>query len=219
MAAAAAVLAVAAPPALGADRTVTVSGTATVKAPNDTALLHFRVVTRDRRPATALDDNSVRMRRMIRAIEGQGVAPRDIQTEQVGLSRHRVGAKHHRHVVYVAANQVNVTVHRIRVTGDVIDAAVHHGATSFNGAEFSTSKIKQLRLQALGAAFDNAKAKATVLADHAGATLGQALTIDEGLAQEGYSYPQADQGGATGVPIEPGIARVTASVTVTFALE
>ena len=222
MAAAIAVLAVAAPPALAADttRTVSVFGDATAKARNDTAVLHFKVATRARKAATALDRNSARTRRMLAAIKAEGVAPDDIQTEQVGLTRHRVGRKHHKHVVYSAVNRVTVTVRDIKHTGDVIDAGVHNGATGFSGGHFSSSKKRSLYRQALGAAFDDARAKAAMLAARAGATLGPALTIHEGFVDESGGDPIAPNAGrAQSAPIEPGTAKIFAEVTVVFALE
>jgi uncharacterized protein YggE len=224
-AAAIATLAIAAPGtfAQSADRTVSVFGDASLAAPNDTAGLSFRVTTRAKRAADALNRNSVRMRRVIAAIKAQGIAARDIETSRVSLSRVRikVGKHKHRHV-YRATNGVHVTVHKIGKTGTVIQAAVNAGATSFSGVEFSSSKSEDLYREALGRAFDEARAKAEELADRAGATLGPALTISEGPPEFDTccsNQQNATSGNTKAPPIKPGTTTVFAEVTVTFALE
>lgn len=215
-------MAIAAPGAAAQEtqRTVSVFGDATATAPNDTARLSFRVTTRARKATVALDHNAERMRRVLAAIKAQGVAAADIETQHVSLSRVRIkiGKGRHRRI-YRATNAVRVTVRQIRKTGAVINAAVHAGATSFSGADLSSSRVEELYRDALGRAFDEARAKAQELADHAGATLGPALTITEGFDEfSSGREPSATQGGAV-TPVEPGTTSVFAEVSVTFALE
>jgi uncharacterized protein YggE len=223
-AAAIAVLAIAAPGAFAqtADRTVTVVGDATATAPNDTARLAFHVTNRARQANVALDRNSARTRKVIAAVKAAGIPAADIETEHVGLSRLRIKTKHghHRHV-YRATNSIRVTVRQIGKTGRVIEAAVNAGATGFSGADLSSSKAEVLYREALGDAFDEAKAKAQELADRAGATLGPAQTISEGFDEfnTGNQQNAANGNAQAGVPIQPGRTEVFAEVTVTFALE
>lgn len=202
---------------------MSVSGDASVTARNDTADLSFRVTTRAKQASNALNRNAVRMRAVIAAIKRQGIPARDIETQHVSLSRVRVRVgKHHHRRIYRAANGVHVTVHEIGKTGRVIQAAVNAGATSFSGVELSSSKSDDLYRQALGQAFDEARAKAQELADHAGATLGEAITINEGPPEFDTccSNQQSAAGSSASVtPIEPGTTTVFAEVSVTFALE
>jgi uncharacterized protein YggE len=180
-AAAIAVLAIAAPGAFAApeafaqDRTVDVVGDSSVTARNDTADVSFRVTTRAKRASVALAHNSARMRSVIAAIKARGIPADDIQTNSVSLSqvRIKVSKGHHRRI-YRASNGVRVTIREIAKTGRVITAAVDAGATSFGSVDLSYSKADELYRQALGDAFDEAKAKAQELADHAGATLRSA---------------------------------------------
>lgn len=220
-AAAIAALAIAAPGAFAADRTVTVVGDATATAPNDTAAFTLRVATRSRQAAVALNRNSARTRRVIAAVKAQGIPAADIQTQQVSLSRVRVKTRNGGHRrVYRATNGIGVTVRKVGRTGAVIGAAVNAGATSVSNLNLSSSKSRTLYRQALGDAFDDAKAKAQELADRAGATLGSAQTITEGFDEfssgdQSYAAPQA----GSSAPIEPGTTDIFAEVTVTFALE
>jgi uncharacterized protein YggE len=223
-AAAIAILAVAAPGAPAqTERTVSVSGDATAIAPNDTAELSFRVTTRARRAGVALGNNSARMRRVIAAIKAQGIPAANIQTQHVALSRVRIKVRKgvHRRV-YRATNGVRVTVRPIAKTGAVIQATVNAGATSFSGADVSSSHAEELYREALGRAFDEAHAKAEELAERAGATLGPALSISEGSVGIDSCCAQnasGQSGARRPPPIEPGTTTVSAEVTVTFALE
>ena len=202
---------------------MTVTGDATSVAQNDTARLTFRVKTQARQATTALDRNAARMHRVVAAIKARGITAANIRTQDVGLSRVRIkiGKHRHRHV-YRAVNGVRVTIRPVEKTGAVIDAAVHAGATSVGDIDLSFSKARELYRDALGDAFDDAKAKAQELADRADATLGPAQTIDEGFQEDNtFSAPQAraPAGGTAPTPIEPGTTSVFAEVTVTFALE
>jgi uncharacterized protein YggE len=203
-----------------AERTITVVGMASVTAPNDTAGVSFGVRTAHATPAAALSDTSGRTQRVIAALTAAGIAKADIQTQTVSLSRGVRPRRGHRkrRVVYTATNSVSVVVRDIGTTGTVIQAAVNAGATSVSGVEFSASNADDLYRRALGLAYDDAHAKAAALAEHAGATLGRPISIQEG--QQDFVNPSAQTVAAPSPapPIEPGTATVDAFVTVVFAI-
>jgi uncharacterized protein YggE len=225
VAAAIAVLAVAAPPALAADpapRSITVVGESTVSAPNDTSSLTFRVETTSRTAAGALNKTSARAQRVIDAVKAAGIPAADIQTESVSLNRFVRRLKHHkRRSGYRSVNSVIVTVHDVNKTPSVITAAVHAGANGVDGIDFSTSKLDDLYNQALSQAYDQARAKAERLAKQAGVTLGGPLQITEGTQEANSSDAQGlahAPAAGTPPPIQPGTATVDATITVTFAI-
>jgi uncharacterized protein YggE len=205
-----------------AERTITVVGMASVTAPNDTAGVSFGVTTAHRSPAAALADTSARTQRVIGALTAAGIPKADVQTQTVSLDRSVRPRRGHRkrRVLYTARNSVSVVVRNIATTGAVIQAAVGAGATSVSGVEFSASNANDLYRRALGLAYDDAHAKAEALAQHAGATLGRPISIQEG--QQDFTNPSAQTvaapPGAAAPPIEPGSATVDAFVTVVFAI-
>jgi uncharacterized protein YggE len=221
-AAAIAVLAVAAPGAVAADPgappSITVFGSATRTAVNDTARLRLKVVTSAPTALEALRRNSARTRNVLNAVQSQGIPAADIRTERVSVERVRVKRKNKpTRVFYRATNSVVVTVRKLRLTPFVIDNGVAAGATGVSGVDFSTSRLDALYRAALGSAFDDAKAKAQLLADRAGVVLGKPLQIEEGtdVFDGGGS---AGGGQALGPPIRPGSTTVSADVTVVFAI-
>lgn len=205
-----------------AERTITVTGVGSVTAPNDTANISLGVATTHYTAAAALSDTSRRTRRVFDALAAQGIAKDDIQTEEVGLQRStrtvRTGKRRKRRVVYTASNSVIVTVRDVSRTGAVVQAAVKAGATNVEGADFFVSNSDALYRQALALGYDDARAKANVLAQRAGVTLGQVVSIQEApdtLPSAGSGEFATPVSGAP--PIAAGTATISALVTVVFA--
>ena len=234
-------LALAAPAAaLGAvERTVSVEATATVKVPNDSASFGLGVsLTRDSRGA-ALRAVSAKLGRVIAAVQAiPGVGDGDVKTGRVSVNK--IGRDRYR-----AGEGIGVTLHEPANAGDLVQAAIGAGATGVRGPSYFVGDTESAYATALGAAFGKAKAKATTLAAQAGATLGQALTINEGGKAEIIPFedkaaaapttgcgatPQpapapvakraaSDVCAAPAPPTKPGVSTVTAPVGVIFALQ
>jgi uncharacterized protein YggE len=233
-------LALAAPAAaFGAiERTVSVEATATVKVPNDSASFGLGVsLTRGSRGA-ALRAVSAKLGKVIAAVQTiPGVGDGDVKTGRVSVDR--VGRSRYR-----ADEGIGVTLHEPSKAGDLIQAAIAAGATGVRGPSYFVGDTEAAYATALGAAFQKAKAKATTLAGQAGATLGQALTINEGGGAEiipfedkaaaapttgcGTTSPPVapvakraanDVCAAPAPPTKPGVSTVTATVGVIFALQ
>lgn len=219
----------AAPPASAQDsgdsppeRSITVSGSASLFADNDIATFSIGVTTRRSTAGAALSANSVVMRSVRGAVRNAGVEPRDLQTAVVSLSRRTVGPRKRRRTVYVATNRVSVTIRDLDRAGEIVDAAVGAGATSVFGPDFGLADPQALYRDALSLAFADARAKAERLAREAGLTLGPALRIQEsGLREDGFDESaQADGGAGRPVqspPISRGRSSVSADVLVVFA--
>lgn len=234
------ILALAAPAtALGAvERTVSVEATATVKVPNDSASFGLGVsLTRGSR-AAALQAVSAKLNRVIAAVQAiPGVGEGDVKTGRVSVDK--VGRSRYR-----ASEGIGVTLHEPAKAGDLVQAAIGAGATGVRGPSYFVGDTEAAYATALGAAFQKAKAKATTLAAQAGATLGQALTINEGGKAEIVPFedkaaaPEGSAGcGVSGAPpaavtkransttcapappTKPGVSTVTATVGVIFALQ
>jgi uncharacterized protein YggE len=201
-----------------AERTITVSDTATVRVMPNLADLSFGVTTTAATAKEALAANSTRMTAVIAALKKAGIAPRDIQTEQVNI--YPASDQSGTITSYSATNSVAVKVRRIGDTSRVIDRATAAGANVVNGPTFSREHPEAVYRQALAAAYDKAEKKARAMAEHVGLRLGKPVSIQEsGEAPIPVYAPSAlrsDKGSAT--PIEPGRAEVTATVLVSFEL-
>jgi uncharacterized protein YggE len=230
-------LALFAPLAGAAERTVSVTAEATLKVPNDSASLGFSVSKERRSRGAALRAVSAQLRGVIAAVQGiPGVGDGDVTTGRISVRK----AFRHEQPIYRAGEGIGVTLHQPDRAGEVVTAAIGAGATGVSGPTFFVGDSETAFTAALAAAFDKAKARAAALATRAGGSLGPALSIDEGEGPE--LTPQFDAKAApvsgcgtapaptvvkrasprcTGAPppTKPGTSTVTATVHVVFALQ
>jgi uncharacterized protein YggE len=200
------------------ERTVSVQGTATQEVPNDTAALRFSVSKERSSRGAALHIASTRLTAVIAAVERiPGVGPGDVTTGQVSVRK----ATRDKRVVFRASEGIAVILHQPERAGEMVNAAVAAGATGTGGPRFFPGDPEAAYDNTLLIAFDRAKARAAALATRAGATLGPAVSIEEGSE---VVPNQPVSAGAKGVaapapPTKPGGSTVTATVHVVFALE
>ena len=204
-----------------ADRTVTVNGTATIKAKPDEAIVGLGVQTQANTAQGALSENAIKMTALIASLMDKGIAKDDIATSYVSIYP-TYGNNGMDITGYQAVNQVDVTVRDISKVGEVIDDAVRAGANLSNGITFQLSDENQGVNEALSAAVANARSKAETLAGAGDAQLGQVVSIQEG---SGYTPPiyygremAAGAMDSASTPIQPPTLETQVSVTVTWAL-
>lgn len=224
-----------APASAGAvERTVSVTASATLKVPNDSASLGFSVSRERRSRGAALRAVAGALRAVITVTQGTpGVGPGDVTTGRISVRRTTRRGR----VAYRATEGIGVTLHQPDRAGELAAAAIAAGATGVSGPRFFVGDPEAAFTNALTAAFDKAKARATALATRAGATLGPAIAIEEGNGPEltpqfkGTSSPASAcvavpepptvsrRCGASPPPVRPGTSTVTAAVHVVFALQ
>ncbi len=201
------------------ERTVTVKGSATQQVPNDAAKLGFSVSKVRKSRQAALRIVAVRLRAVIAAVQATpGIGVGDVTTGQIAVHKLRRG----KHTAFRAAEGVGVVLHQPDRAGELVNAAVAAGATGTRGPFFFASNPEAAYNNTLIAAFDQAKAKAATLAARASATLGPALTIEEGteaVPTEAAPKSRGPRSAAPTPPAKPGASTVTATVRVVFALE
>jgi uncharacterized protein len=181
-------------------RTITVTSTAVVHTKPNEAVVDLGVESQSTDSAAAFAQNAKDMQAVLAALETAGVSKADIRTVNLSLSRRESGRGSGRHLVFVASNQVQVTVHDIQAVGSVIDAAVRAGADSVQDVRFQVSDSNAVRTEALTAAVKSARTKADALAAEAGATVVRVVTInEEGFRSPVYRAPYA-AGASLAVP-------------------
>jgi uncharacterized protein YggE len=227
------------------ERTVSVTADATLKVPNDSASVGLSVSRERRTRGGALRAVATGLRGVIAAAQvTPGVGPGDITTGRISVRKSFRGER----PVYRAAEGIGVTLHQPDKAGELVSAAIAAGATGVSGPSFFVGDTEAAFANALAAAFDKAKLRATALATRAGGTLGPALTIDEGEGPEltpqfeaaapkatsdcvtsspassGTPGPVTVKRGAARCatappPAKPGTSTVTATVHAVFALQ
>jgi hypothetical protein len=213
------------PAAAGAatGRTVAVTASANIKVPNDTAKVGFGVKRERSTRTAALQATAAGLRQVIAAAKAfPGVGEGDVRTGRINVSAVQKGSV----TVYRATEGAQVTLHEPAKAGELIAKGLGAGATGVSGPTFTVGNEEEAFAKVLGAAFVKAKERASVLAAQAGATLGQALTIEEGEGAEFIgprTFKSADSeggsvAGAPTPPTTPGTSQVKATVHVIFEL-
>ncbi|MEK6371846.1 MAG: SIMPL domain-containing protein [Acidobacteriota bacterium] len=207
--------------------TVSVAGTGRVRLKPDRFSFTVGVQTQAPTVEEAVNENNTRVAAVVAALKKAGATPEEIQTSgfsiypQQDYSQGRLPQL----LGYQVSNSITVTKKQIGDAGKLLQAAIAAGVNTSSGLTFSVSDPTRGRDQGLRAAFDDARAKATLLAGAAGRTLGQALAITEGT--EPYAPPRPMRGvvqsmamkaEVSEVPVESGTDELTFSVSVIFAL-
>ncbi|MDR1665049.1 MAG: SIMPL domain-containing protein [Clostridiales bacterium] len=203
---------------------ITVSGTGSVNINPDVAYASLGVSTHEANAKTAMSANNTLMEKVIAALEGLGIAERDIRTTGFTMNPSydysNVGGRE-RITGYHVSNQLTVVVRDISIIGDVLGEAAEAGANIFNNVEFAVLDESAAYNEALALAMENAGGKAQALAD----TLGKTAT-PVSVSENSYSsyYTPIEAGflnTATNmadgsVPMQSGKRTVTAAVTVIY---
>ncbi len=120
-------------------------------------------------------------------------------------------------VGFRAINSLEVTTSDLTLVGRIVDTAVSAGATRVDSLRVGLRDEDPVRLQALRAAGQKAKAKAEAIAAGLGARLGAIINADEGFS----ARPVIDSRSAlaaTTTPVLTGTLDVTGTVTVEYEL-
>jgi uncharacterized protein len=203
----------------GSGRTVTVTGSATIRSAPDEAVVALGVQTQAPTAQAALQQNASRMNGVVKAILGDGVNEGDLATSWVNLyPNYDSGGT--AIVSYSAQNQVDVTIRDLPKVGSVIDDAVGAGANLSSGIQFRLSDQNQGVERALADAVANARAKAEALAAAGDTSLGSVVTITEGSAPHYPPVPFAADAGRVeaSTPISPPTLETQVTATVVWSL-
>ncbi len=204
-------------------RTITVSGQASVVATPDVAYITVGVHTEAKSAADALSANNAQAARVYQTLAQFGIAKKDIRTTSVSLYQREERDKEGKVIAryYVVDNTLQVTVRDLDKLGQVLDAVVQSGANRLQGIRFDVSDRAALLEQARLEAVKQGKAQAAAIAEAAGARLGEVQTISfqsvvrpVERAQVMMAAPKA----AGEVPVSGGQLTVTATVSMVFAL-
>ncbi len=205
-------------------RTVTVSASGRVSAQPDLVRLQAGMTTEATTARKALTDNNRVMRDLLRELEDSGISEDDIQTSNFNVSPkytrpERGGVA--RISGYQVSNQVTVTVRQIERAGEILDTLVRLGANQMSGMSFEVSDADQLKDTARERAMKNAHRRAKLLADAAGADVGDVIAIAEDAAihQPRPMAMRRSSMAESSVPVAAGSQELIARVTVTWQLK
>ena len=206
--------------------TVTVTGSGRATLTPDRFTFTAGVQTVGPTVDVAVAENNKRVQSVIAALKSAGAADKDIQTSNFNIypqQEYREGNLP-RILGYQVSNTVTVRSTKIGDAGRLLGVAIAAGVNTASGLNFEVSDPARGREQGLKAAFDDAKAKASLLAQAAGRTLGRAIQIHEGVQQSQPPIPMMRamameaKNVAQDVPVEAGSQELSFTITATFEL-
>lgn len=205
---------------------VSVTGTGRATLTPDRFTFNVGVQTMAQTVEQAVNENNARVAAVVAALKKAGATDPEIRTSgfsiypQQDYSQGRLP----RLLGYQVSNNITVTKKQIGDAGKLLQVAISAGVNQAGGIQFEVSDPTRGRDAGLRAAFDEARAKATLLAAAAGRTLGRAIMITEGTPSEGprpmpmRGMVQAAKMEVSEVPVESGTQEVTFTVSVVFDL-
>lgn len=218
-----------APREAGYPETVSVTGTGKATLTPDRFTFTVGVQTVAPTVEDAVNQNNQKVAAVVAGLKKAGATDKEVRTANFSIfpqQDYSQQGQPPRITGYQVSNSVIVTKDDVAAAGKLLQVAVSNGVNQSSGLQFVVSDPARGRDQGLKAAFDDAKAKASLLASAAGRTLGRALTITEG-ASTPYPRPMpmargmaemAQAQAVSEVPVESGTQELSYTVSVIFEL-
>ncbi|MCC5885818.1 MAG: SIMPL domain-containing protein [Gammaproteobacteria bacterium] len=211
--------------------TLSVYGQAEVRAAPDRARFTAAVVSEGEEAEATLAANAEQSERLLAALAAAGVTTESLRTTGVRLqplwsSRPRDADADWRPRItgYQARNQLEVATADLAGVGTLLAIAVRAGATDIQGVHFSLEEDGSARADAIRMATERALSEARTLAEAAGAGPGRILELRlDGASSQPPPMLRSAMMDAraefASVPVEPGEVTVSASVSLTLAID
>lgn len=216
---------------LGQQQGIWVTGEGKVTAVPDIATLRLGIEAQEATVAEAQTQASEAMHRVMTALEDNGVAEKDIQTQYFSIYKvTRWDETKNQEIVigYRVTNMVTAKIRDIDNVGAIIDAVVMAGGdlTRIDSIDFSIDDPSVYLDEAREKAMADVKAKAEELAKLAGVRLGKPTYISESSYLPSPIYPRVyyEEGMAVPAPpaapteISPGEMEVSLTVQIAYAI-
>lgn len=212
----------AAPAEAAQSRQIIVNGIGQVSVKRDQATTNLTVSVSDPTAKGALASATRTFNAVRAAVLAVGAKEDDLTTSGVALyPEYDYSTSGRPTIIGYRASVGMSVVTTVSVAASVVDAAVETGgdAVSINGISFDTSDPEPYTAKARSRAIAAAKAKALAYARGLGMRLGKPLKVIETSAPTPTPiYVSADKVTASGVNLDPGTAKVTVSVEITFSI-
>ena len=208
---------------------ITVTGNATVEATPDQAIVRLGISQPGTTAKDAQDSANRIVQAILKSIGALGVPAARIQTSRLTISpqysQQRPGGNEAPRITgYTANNSVAVTLDNLTLIGPVVDAGLDSGANQLNGVQFKLKDDATAREQALKLAVEEARGKASAIAQALSATLGPLQEVTESgssvtpLEERGEAVFAMAARASTPTPVAPGQIQVSAGVVLKYGI-
>lgn len=208
--------------------TLLVAATSTVTANPDQARISMAVVSCDSNLGKAQKSNNSKTEKLISAIKNTGISEENIETVNYGIYpqyNYREDDSTPEIIGYRVRNEIQLIVKKIDKLGYILDTAVKAGANNINYIRFEKANTDAEENRALAQAVQRAHSKAVAIANAAGMSLGNIISVNEGgintyMPRNPLSFAENDAKAAgSSVPINPGDLEISASISIMYELK
>lgn len=206
-----------------------VKGEATIHMPADQLELTLGVVTHSQTSGEAVQDNNVKMKKVVEAIQSIGLTSDDYQTGNFNIQPvYKYPPNEAAKLMgYDVTNNLKIKTQKIELADKIIGAAAEAGANKVESIAFNLKDPHVYKDVAIQQAAQNALSDAKALAQGTQVNLVRILTLNLDQTQNNFPRPMAFAaakmaGGSNNsfdVPIEVGNVEVSAWVSITFEIE
>ena len=187
-------------------RTLSLTGHGEVHVAPDLAIVTMGVISSSTTAQEALAANTKAITNLMAALKSANLEAKDIQTSNFSVNpRYDYGQNNGQPPKlsgYDVSNNVTVTVHKIASIGDLLDKAVTSGSNQINGISFSVANPQGAMDEARKQAVKDAIRKADLYAVATSVTLGNVISISEGVGNYQPPMPmQAKMMAADSAPV------------------
>ncbi|HYM16442.1 MAG TPA: SIMPL domain-containing protein [Dehalococcoidia bacterium] len=205
---------------------ITVSGEGKATGTPDVGNIQLGVSKLASTVADARSQAAASMSAMIASMKSNGVADKDIQTQQLNIAPEYDFTNNRQTLKgFRVTNIVSAKIRAIDTTSKVVDDAVTAGGNDaqVQGLSFTIDRPESLMTQARQAAVADARAKAETLAKALGVQLGKPMVISESNVVTPIPFAAGvatrDSAAAPSTPIQPGTQDVTVNVSVSWSIQ
>jgi uncharacterized protein YggE len=216
------------------ERSISVSGDAEVKVAPDQVQIVLAIETADKTVSKAKALNDERVARTLAVLKKQGIAEKDLQTDQVSINPvNDSGAYGYSKMKepdgFQVRRSISVLLRDVSKFEGLLTAVLEAGTNHVEGISFQTRELRKHRDTARALALKAAKEKAEAMAKEYGLKVGKARSITE--SSSGWAGPylrggmaqnmvqNVGGGGESSDAFAAGQISVRATVSVTFDVE
>lgn len=206
-----------------------VTGLGEATATPDIAILRLGVEAREDTVAESQAEATEAMSQVMESLKENGVAEQDIQTQHFSIypiTQWNERRNEEEVIGYRVTNTIVAKIREVDNAGDVIDAVGEAAGDliRIQNISFTVDNPTKYYEEARANAMQNAKDKATQLAELSGVQLDEPTYICEGAIYRPESANEYYRGGeypvaAPETPISPGELKITVSVQVAYAID
>ena len=161
-------------------RSITVSGTASIRVVPDEVVIYLSVESLNKDLRKAKADNDAHVQKVLAVTKELQIEPKFVQTTEVSLApQWEQRDKGREFQGYRAVNQIRVTLRELGRYDEFVARAIDAGQALLDGVEFRSTQTIAKRAEARKMALQAARAKAEAMAGELGQKIGQPLSITE----------------------------------------